>query len=76
MKGLSKRPAVILANKMDLPESAENLELLKQSEVIRNREIIPISAATEGSFDQLCKHLRDLVAANGGSHTAMFTGEQ
>ena len=71
MKGLSKRPAVILANKMDLPESAENLEMLKQSEILRNREIVPISAATESSTELagLCKHLRELVNAQGGSHT-------
>ena len=44
MKGLSKRPAIIAANKMDLPESEENLALLRDelsSEVI---EIVPISA--------------------------------
>lgn len=44
MKGLSKRAAIIVANKMDVPESAENLELLREelaSEVIG---IIPISA--------------------------------
>lgn len=44
MRGLSKRPSIIAANKMDLPESAENLELLREelkSDVV---EIVPISA--------------------------------
>ncbi|MBQ4337186.1 MAG: GTPase ObgE, partial [Lentisphaeria bacterium] len=57
MKGLSSRPAIILANKMDVPESAENLELLQNelaSEVI---EIIPISAdkGDLGEFPELLK---------------------
>lgn len=72
MKGLSKRPAVILANKMDLPESADNLELLRHSEIIRDREIIPISAATDGDFSALTDRLRQLVDAQGGSHLKTF----
>lgn len=44
MKGLSKRPALIAANKMDLPESAENLALLQDELAAEPIEIIPISA--------------------------------
>ncbi len=44
MKGLSSRPAIILANKMDVPESAENLELLRDELASEVTEIIPISA--------------------------------
>ncbi|MDD5598409.1 MAG: GTPase ObgE [Victivallaceae bacterium] len=44
MKGLSRRPAVIIANKMDLPGSAENLELLKDELSRELIDIIPVSA--------------------------------
>ncbi len=57
MKGLSKRPAIVLANKMDLPESAENLELLKL-ELDGQWEIIPISAEHGGDFDDLKQLLK------------------
>ena len=62
MKGLSKRPALIAANKMDLPESAENLALLKDelaSEVI---DIVPISA-DKCELDNLKALLREKVGA-------------
>ena len=36
---------------MDLPESAENLKELKKK--VRGLKIIPVSAATDGSFDEL-----------------------
>jgi GTP-binding protein len=47
---LSKRPFVIVANKMDLPESAENLKALKKR---FRREIIPISAQSGEGLDVL-----------------------
>ena len=50
-KGLAKRAVFIIANKMDLPESAENLNELKKK--VRGLRIIPVSAATDGSFDEL-----------------------
>lgn len=62
MKGLSKRALVILANKMDLPESAENLEELQLSDAAEGLEIIPLSAATDKDFDFVKQRLRDLVA--------------
>ncbi len=66
MRGLSKRPAIIAANKMDLPESAENLELLRdelKSEVI---EIIPISA-DKGELGDLIHVLAAKVKAENQS---------
>ena len=60
MKGLSKRPALIAANKMDLPESEENLALLRDelsSEVI---DIVPISA-DKCELDNLKSLLREKV---------------
>jgi len=58
MKGLSTRPAIIVANKMDLPESAANLELLKKelsSEVI---EIVPVAAGVDeiGNLKQVLRN--------------------
>ena len=44
MRGLSKRPALIAANKMDLPESVENLAELREKLASDSIEIIPISA--------------------------------
>lgn len=44
MRGLSKRPALIAANKMDLPESVENLAELREKLASDPIEIIPISA--------------------------------
>ncbi|MDD3118669.1 MAG: GTPase ObgE [Victivallales bacterium] len=61
MKGLSQRPSIIIANKMDLPESAENLELLRQCEAVNGLEIIPISAAVDDDFSALTARLRELV---------------
>ena len=57
MKGLSKRPAIVLANKMDLPESAENFELLEH-ELDGQWELIPISAEHGGDFEELKQLLK------------------
>lgn len=56
-KGLSKRKHVIIANKMDLPESKDNLKKLKAK--LRGRKIIPMSASTDGDFSELLEALRD-----------------
>ena len=53
MKGLSKRKHIILANKMDLPESEENLELLKAAVDEEDVKIIPISASVDKDFTNL-----------------------
>ena len=59
-KGLSKRKSVIIANKMDLPESKENLKKLKAK--LRGRKIIPLSASTDPDFTELLDILRDRIA--------------
>ncbi len=61
MKGLSERPCVIIANKMDLEPSKENLELLKESGLVTNLEIIPISASTDESEEALIERLKTLL---------------
>ena len=45
MTGLSKRPSVIVANKMDMPISEENLLLLQEKLASEPIEIIPVTAA-------------------------------
>jgi GTP-binding protein len=62
MKGLSKRRAVILANKMDLPESKENFELLKEAVAdIGVFEIIPISAEEGQDLDKVIELFREKI---------------
>ncbi len=60
MKGLSKRPAVIVANKMDVPEAAENLELLREALVSEVIEVIP-AVADQGEIGELAEVLYKLV---------------
>jgi GTP-binding protein len=57
---LSKRQWMILANKMDLPESAENLKRLKTR--FPKVEIIPISAQEETGLEVLKARLKELTA--------------
>lgn len=60
MKGLSRRPALIVANKMDLPGAAENLELLRVELASDPIEIVPVSAAS-GDIGELKEKLRAMV---------------
>jgi GTP-binding protein len=63
MKGLSKRPAIIIANKMDLPESQENLALLREALNTSYLEIIPLSAEKMENIDELISVIREKVEA-------------
>jgi GTP-binding protein len=49
---IGSRTQVIAANKMDLPEAAENLERIKEA-FGKDYEIFPISAATGSGLDPL-----------------------
>lgn len=60
MKGLSKRPAIIIANKMDLPGSEEKLELLREELSNRTWPIIPVTAS-QGELNNLRDTLREMV---------------
>ena len=51
--GLAERPTIVAANKMDLPEAAENLERLRAHLAGTDIEVIPISAATGEGIDEL-----------------------
>ncbi|KAG8131645.1 hypothetical protein E2320_009559 [Naja naja] len=55
--GLSKTPHAIVANKFDLPESKNNLPLLKEQ--VKQR-VIPLSALTGENLEELLVHLREL----------------
>ena len=61
MKGLSKRPAIIVANKTDLPESEENMVLLKEALSSSYLEIIPVSAEKSENISYLVSKLREMV---------------
>ncbi len=59
---LDKRPAIIVANKMDLPGAEENLERLKAA--YPDKKVFAVSAATTQGFEPLIEEvgsqLRDL----------------
>jgi GTP-binding protein len=58
-KELSERPYLIIANKMDLPEAAENLKKFKRRV---KREVVPIDGADDTTIDALKVILRrDLI---------------
>ncbi|XP_012686205.1 mitochondrial ribosome-associated GTPase 2 isoform X1 [Clupea harengus] len=55
--GLSQRPQVIVANKLDLPQAQENLEALRGQV---SQRVIPVSALTGQNTEELILHLREL----------------
>lgn len=56
---LSRRPAVIVANKMDLPEAGENLARLREAEPLT--AIIPTCAELAEHTEDVCGELRKLL---------------
>ena len=56
---LSRRPWVIVANKMDLPGAGEHLKVLEQR--FPDREIVPISAQQNDGMEALKGSLQELV---------------
>lgn len=50
---LMKRPQIIAANKMDIPEAEENLKAFREVYEKEGYEIFPISAATNKGLDEL-----------------------
>ncbi|UTR09249.1 GTPase ObgE [Evansella sp. LMS18] len=57
---LTERPQIIVANKMDLPESEDNLERFRE-QVGDEAEIFPISAVTKKGLDPLLRAVMDKV---------------
>ena len=54
---LAKRPQVIAANKMDLPQSAENLVRIQAMAKEQGVEVFPVSAATKQGMTELMEHV-------------------
>ncbi|QVK16946.1 GTPase ObgE [Mycoplasmatota bacterium] len=57
---LLKRPQIIVANKMDLPNAEENLETFK-SKLTEDIDIIPISAVTRQNLNEMLYKIADLL---------------
>ncbi len=57
---LDERPQIILANKMDLPQSAENLDALRQA--AGERTVIPVSAATGEGIETLLDEIAGMLS--------------
>lgn len=55
---LEDRPQIIVANKMDMPDAQDNLELFKE-EVGTEHTIIPLSAVSRNNIDQLLYTIAD-----------------
>ena len=66
-ENLYNKPRIIIANKMDIASSKENLE--EFSKKIKNIEIIPISTVTKENVDKLKYKLLDLVEKHKDSST-------
>lgn len=60
MKGLSKRPFIIVANKMDLPGAEENFQLLQEELASEPAALIPISADA-GDLKDLVEQLGEAI---------------
>ncbi|WP_199617247.1 GTPase ObgE [Paenibacillus alkalitolerans] len=63
---LANRPQIVVANKMDIPEAQDNLELFKEQlkeHGHEEMEIIAISAATRQGIRELLYRLADMVEA-------------
>lgn len=57
---LLKRPQIIIANKMDIPEAKNNLEFFKKR-LNDNVEVIPISALTHQNLNEMLYKVADLL---------------
>ncbi|HDZ0229894.1 TPA: GTPase ObgE [Staphylococcus aureus] len=55
---LEERPQIVVANKMDLPESQDNLILFKE-EIGEDVPVIPVSTITRDNIDQLLYAIAD-----------------
>ena len=58
---LAKRPQIVVANKMDLPEAAENIEKVREYVMEKGYEFYPISAATGEGVKELMWRVQELV---------------
>jgi GTP-binding protein len=58
---LLKRPQIIAANKIDIPEAAENVKRLKEYFEPKGYKVFPISAATNKGLDELIEATAEIL---------------
>ena len=58
---IARRPQILVANKMDLPEAADNYERLKELAEKESIEIFPISAATRQGTQELINRVAQVL---------------
>ena len=58
---IARRPQILVANKMDLPEAADNYEHLKELAEKEGIEIFPISAATRQGTQELINRVAQVL---------------
>jgi GTP-binding protein len=58
---LAKRPQVIAANKIDIPEAMEHVQRLKEAYEPKGIPVFPISAATNTGLDEVLKAVSDIL---------------
>ena len=58
---LMERPQIIVANKMDMPDAADNLEMFKEQLGETEHKIFPVSALTRSGLDDLMYAIVDLL---------------
>ena len=73
-ESLIKKPSVVIASKMDLPESKENLAKFKEK--YPNLEVYPISSVYNEGLDALIKRLGEIVEESENQVRAITTNEK
>lgn len=73
-ESLIKKPSVVIASKMDLPESKENL--VKFKEKYPNLEVYPISSVYNEGLDALIKRLGEIVEESDNQAPTITTTEK
>lgn len=73
-ESLIKKPSVVIASKMDLPESKENL--VKFKEKYPNLEVYPISSVYNEGLDALIKRLGEIVEESDNQAPSVTTTEK
>lgn len=58
---LASRPQIAVANKMDLPDSAENFEVFKEELESRGHKVFAMSAATREGIDEVINYVSQLL---------------
>lgn len=73
-ESLIKKPSVVIASKMDLPESKENLAKFKEK--YPNLEVYPISSVYNEGLDALIKRLGEIVEESDNQAPSVTTTEK